>query len=147
LKHPTQERLKELVHYDPETGIFTWALKRKGCRVGDECGTIDKNGYRYLTIDRQVLGANRCAFIYMLGECPKNMVIDHINGIRNDNRWCNLRAITQQENLRHKHGRKGYYKRGNRFVARTFIDGEQIYIGTFDTAHSAQQHSLNYENS
>ena len=145
MQYPTQERLKELVHYDPATGLFTWALKRKGCRVGDVCGSKRRDGYVMLAIDRQVLHLGRLAYIYMTGECDPDLVIDHINGIRNDNRWCNLRLISQRDNTRNRHGDSYYYKRGKRFVARISIKGKAKHVGTFDTPAEAQKAALAYK--
>ena len=96
----TQERLKERVSYDPETGIFTCAKKIRGLvRLGQEVGTLHPvDGYRYMTIDCTRFAAHRLAWLYVYGVWPEG-VIDHINGVRDDNRIVNLRDVSQNINL------------------------------------------------
>ncbi|MBL4886392.1 MAG: HNH endonuclease [Planctomycetaceae bacterium] len=96
----TQERLKQVLHYDPKTGIFKWKLTRPGCVAGRSAGTIT-NGYRQIEIDYKLFRAGRLAWLYMTGEWPE-CVIDHINGVRNDDRWQNLRSASYQENARNR---------------------------------------------
>ncbi|SRR6266446_2339189 len=86
----TQERLKELLHYDPETGVFSWILKRPAY------GGNKKRGHEYVLIndvDGRDYRAARLAHLYMTGEWPKHKM-DHINRIKDDNRWENLRDVT-----------------------------------------------------
>ena len=81
----TQERLKELLHYCPDTGIFTWIKPKQTTRVGDECGFINDPGYRGIGIDSRPYKSHRLAFLYMLGRLP-NKQVDHINQVKSDNR-------------------------------------------------------------
>lgn len=95
----TQARLKELLRYDPETGVFT-RLTRSAHNAGS--GTVSLSGYRVIHVEAVAHYAHRLAFLYMLGEMPKG-VVDHLNGDRDDNRWSNLRDVTHhvnQQNLR-----------------------------------------------
>lgn len=96
----TQHRLKELLRYDPETGVFRWlSSPQPSVRKHDVAGTINSKGYRTLSIKRQRYRAHRLAFLYMTGHFPTKGV-DHINGITDDNRWVNLRDVDQPENLK-----------------------------------------------
>jgi len=98
----TQRRLKELVHYDPDTGEFT-RLVTTGSRSkkGDVAGSLYSTGYRVIRLDNQRYSAHRLAFLYMTGAFPSS-VTDHVNGIESDNRWSNLRSVTVKENARNQ---------------------------------------------
>jgi hypothetical protein len=92
----TQERLRELLHYDPETGVFTALKDRFGLKAGSVAGTKHNNGYTQLDIDGRRYLTHRLAWFWTYGEWPKQ--IDHINRVRNDNRIANLRSVTQAVN-------------------------------------------------
>lgn len=95
----TQARLKELLNYDPETGIFTRLTYGKGnFYIGSVAGGRTKNRYIAINLDKKIYLAHRLAHLYMTGKLPKDQ-IDHINNIRDDNRWCNLREATRAENM------------------------------------------------
>lgn len=142
----TQARLKELLHYDPETGLFTW---KTGKRCGRVCSNPDKDGYLRVEIDSKTLKLHRLAFLYMLGSLPVFQV-DHIDGCKSNNMWSNLRdvcASTNQQNRRHADATStvpllGVSKpRGRtRFSAQIRIGGRTIHLGNFKTeleAHKA----------
>lgn len=94
----TQARLKELLHYDPETGHFTWLVcRRNSIKSGAVAGATNGSGYRQISVDSIVYPAHRLAFLYMTGEMPPNDV-DHINRVKDDNRWDNLRPATRSQN-------------------------------------------------
>jgi len=97
----SQEYLKSLLDYNPDTGVFTWIKSRKGAALGNVAGVVVWSGYRLIQIDRKTYRAHRLAFLWMTGSFPPKET-DHINGIRNDNRWCNLRAVTGLENSLNK---------------------------------------------
>lgn len=99
----TQEYIKSILHYDPDTGMFTW-LARDGSqftRSGRPARSICSEGYIVIKINDKKYKAHRLAFLYMAGYFPPEET-DHINRVRNDNRWCNLRAVSRAENLRNK---------------------------------------------
>ena len=98
----TQERLKQCLSYNPETGDFVWLID-KGSRgkAGAVTGCPNGHGYLEIIIDWQRYKAHRLAFLYMTGSMPEHDT-DHINGIRADNRWSNLRRVTRAVNLRNK---------------------------------------------
>jgi hypothetical protein len=92
----TYEKLKSLLTYDPNTGIFiynyrhgAWALK------GSEAGRCDKDGYLIITINKKAYSAHRLAWLYMTGEHPKEF-IDHKDGNKSNNKFENLREATSQ---------------------------------------------------
>lgn len=94
----TQQELKDILHYDPDTGLFTRIKRTANCvKIGDKAGTIDSKGYVQLRVNGKLVLAHRLAFFYMTGEWPKDQ-IDHINGVRDDNKWANLREATRSQN-------------------------------------------------
>jgi hypothetical protein len=95
----SQARLHELLHYDPETGVFTWK-KHRGRRavVGSVAGRYHPSGHRVIRVDITSYYAHRLAWIYVHGSIPDGLVIDHINNVRDDNRLVNLRPATYQLN-------------------------------------------------
>ena len=99
-KKLTQERLKELLHYDTETGFFTWRKieVKNQVKVGDIAGSLS-SGYVYICVDQTSYRANRLAWLYEYGYFPEHEV-DHKNRIKNDNRICNLREVSHQCNMR-----------------------------------------------
>jgi len=98
--HITYERLRELLDYEPATGLFTWKANRGGkAKIGSVAGNVITSGYIQITIDRKMYVAHRLAFLYMKGEWPRKEQVDHINRIKTDNRWCNLREASRLENL------------------------------------------------
>ena len=95
----TQERLKEVLDYGPETGVFVWLQKRGRRAVGQIADSPTSYGYTRIHVDGRTYMAHRLAFLYMTGEFPPEE-IDHINGVRSDNRWENLRAVSPMINKR-----------------------------------------------
>jgi hypothetical protein len=94
----TQERLKELFHYDSDTGIFTRIKSNNNkAKVGDIVSCRERYGYIVVRIDRVLYRAHRLAWLYMTGNFPEKH-IDHINHVRDDNRWSNLREATYEIN-------------------------------------------------
>lgn len=141
-------RLRELLHYDPESGVFTWRAGRKGvARSQIEAGDINPRGYRRISVDRRRYMANVLAWLYMTGDWPQGDV-DHRNGVRHDNRWSNLRDVprsTNNENqkrahCRNKAGLLGVSPNRSRWSASIMVKGRKLHLGTFDTpelAHAA----------
>ncbi|MDU5780714.1 MAG: HNH endonuclease [Pantoea sp.] len=97
----TQQRLKEVAHYDSATGIFTSRVRRGKIHPGDTLGTLCCYGYVIIKIDYVRYRAQRLAVLYMTGRWPEG-VSDHINRDRSDNRWENIRVCNKAENNRNR---------------------------------------------
>jgi hypothetical protein len=139
----TQERLKEVLRYDPESGQFFWIIKKAvRTRIGDRAGwTRKRAGYRTILIDGKSYMEHRLAWLYVYGKFPD--LLDHINRDPSCNRIDNLREATQKQNTRNrksiKTGLKGAYwkKRNNKWASSICCDGKQVHLGYFDTAEEA----------
>ena len=102
----TQAELKEVLEYDPETGIFRWKAPRcTRIKVGDLAGTLTWRGYVRIQLDGKRHQAHRLAWLYVYGEMPTKQ-IDHINGNCNDNRIINLRDVSNQINSQNRKVRR-----------------------------------------
>ena len=93
----TQDRVKELLRYDPNTGVFTWRQTNKMHNIGAIAGSVAKSGYRYISIDHSPILAHRIAWFMWYGYWPEQ-VIDHKNRKKDDNRIRNLRDTSYSEN-------------------------------------------------
>lgn len=89
----TLERVKELLHYDQETGLFYWNAKRGRCAKLSVAGSWNSYGYRRIKVDGRGYPAHRLAWLHVHGRWPQGE-IDHINGIKHDNRIANLCEAT-----------------------------------------------------
>ena len=143
----TQAKLCALLHYDPETGRFTWKAKTSiRSVIGAEAGALQKRGYRSIGLCGHRYFAHRLAWLYVHGEWPKGE-IDHINGLHADNRIANLRDVPPQlnkQNIRkcnrdNKSGFLGVSANGKRWAAQLDRNGRKVYIGTFDTPEEAHR--------
>lgn len=100
-----QARLKELLHYDPETGVFTNLVSRGKALAGGIAGYIRPDGYRQVRLGMERYYAHRLAFLYMDGAMPPDHV-DHINGNTADNSWGNLRLASRAVNTKNTKRRR-----------------------------------------
>lgn len=135
----TQQELKELLHYNPDTGIFT----RK--KSNNKSGTLTYSGYIRILIKNKPYYAHRLAWLYIYGYFPK--MIDHIDNDRANNSLHNLREVTDTENscnLRirkdNKSGIKGvsWFKRDKNWRARIQLNKKNIHLGYFDDINDAK---------
>ena len=144
---PTQELLREMFAYDPETGEF---LRRKNSGKGKQgfSGTVGANGYLYTCVGSKSHLIHRLIWMYVLGDFPRG-TIDHINGDRTDNKWSNLRDVdraTNSQNERkarptNKLGVMGVHRRADtgKFAAAITdpVQAKTVNLGSFDTAEEA----------
>lgn len=142
---PEQSYLRSIFIYDPETGSFTRACDRHKWKAGQPMGTI-AGGYLSINIDRTIFRAHRLAWTYMTGEQPPRY-LDHKDGDPLNNRWDNIRAATQTQNMlnkaiqsNNKTGYKGVYfsAQAQRFIAKTRVSGKNIHLGSFGTPEEAK---------
>ncbi len=145
----TQERLKELLNYDPATGIFTNRVVRQGMRKGANsiAGTKNIHGYIVIQIDGHKVGAHRLAWLYMYGDWPVNQ-IDHINRVRDDNRIANLRDVTASENVhnaanwtKNTSGVRNvvWHKRNKKWQAQIMVNNKYKYLGLYNDLEEARK--------
>lgn len=151
----TQGRLKEVLHYDPDTGIFTWldGYQPPRSATGSKAGGLNRAGYTRIGVDGTRYLAHRLAVLYMTGRLP-TLEVDHINGVRDDNRWSNLRECTHAQNHQNRgrpapseraaeraSGRIGvtWHKLRQKWRASVSVAGKQVHAGLFDTPEEAHQ--------
>ena len=141
------DRLRDVLDYDPDTGIFRWRVTLcRRVRAGAIAGTLGSNGYRATHIDGRRHYSHRLAWLYVTGACPRDQ-IDHINGIRDDNRFCNLREVDNSANGQNRAradrdsatGLLGVSPHRSRFRAQIRLNGRQRYLGTYTTAEEAHK--------
>jgi len=142
----TDQRLREVLAYDLTTGVFTWRRGIHQVKAGQKAGAKNFDGYLIITVNRRGYRAHRLAWLYVYGEWPRSE-LDHINGVRDDNRIANLREATRAENNRNRKKQrngccalKGIYLVKGRFRAQIRVRGKTTHIGYYATekeAHAA----------
>lgn len=147
-------RLREVLSYDSLTGVFTWNCDMEWPSAGlsfvkGEVADRERlrDGYNMVVVDRRRYMAHRVAWLFTTGAWPRG-VIDHINGVKNDNRFENLRDTTQKVNGQNRReanknnhaGLLGVYpnRRTGRWRAQIRIAGKARDLGTFATPQLAQ---------
>jgi len=166
----TAERARELLNYDPATGVFTWRertpedfaggahgpeqeCKRwNGRYAGKEAGKLDAKGYRVIAIDRKPFLAHRLAMLIVNGQWPP-MHVDHKNGNPSDNRIENLRQCNHAENHQNRRRQSNntsghigvtWSSAANKWSAKIRVNGKEMHLGVFankEDAASAYEHA------
>lgn len=141
----SQHRLKELLNYDPETGVFTWVHTRGSkALAGSIAGHAEFNRYVNIMLDRKLYKAHRLAWLYVYGVWPTE--IDHIDQCKHNNRINNLREVESSENKQNiawfshnTSGHKGvtWHKANQKWQAQIKVRGKNVYLGTFLTIEDA----------
>ena len=142
----TQAELKELLSYDADTGQFTRLMSAtRTDRIGKIAGKNRPDGYREIKINGKEYYAHRLAWLYVHGEWPADQ-IDHINGVRSDNRIDNLRLASKKQNMENrkqqinnKSGYRGVYwhTTSGKWRARVKHHGKHYESGSFDVLEEA----------
>lgn len=145
----TVARLNELFNYNQETGIFTWRVNRSTLTLaGDRAGSVSANGYATLHVNDKSVLAHRAAWAITYGEWP-NTNVDHINGVKSDNRIVNLRKVSQALNLQNqRRARTGSMsgilgvrvrvgKLKTSWSANICVNDKPVYLGSFSSAEEA----------
>lgn len=141
--------LRKRLWYDKETGIFRWRFHTKtGKNIPwSIAGCTQSRGYVHIKIGSVGYKAHRLAWLYVYGTFPENE-IDHINGIKDDNRIKNLRSADRIINTQNRHkvlsktaGVLGvsWHKASNLWVAQISINNKKIHLGTFKTKELASE--------
>jgi HNH endonuclease/AP2 domain len=141
----TQAQLKRVLRYDPDTGEFTRLVTVMGHLAGSKVGSVQGAGYVKVTIEGQRYAAHRLAWLYMTGKWPEE--VDHINRVRTDNRWCNLRdvphrmnSLNRPINRNNRSGVRGvwWHESRKRWVAVANVqNGTQKMIGRYSSFNEA----------
>lgn len=136
----TQTRLRQVLNYDPATGVFTFVSgSRKGQRAG---ARHDERGFLKVSIDNRRYLLQRLAWLWMKGVMPR-WTVEHINGDHGDNRWVNLREGDRGMKEQHRTpwpeptSTPGVFALEDRFEAMVPVDGVTINLGAFRTAQEA----------
>lgn len=135
----TQDEIKTQLHYNPETGIFTRLVNKRGCaKIGYIAGSFNKKSkYIEVRVNGKLYVAHRLAWLYMTGSFPK-IFIDHINRIRHDNRWINLREADYTQNNQNIPIRVGYrLTASGKYQARVTINSKTLNFGLYETKDEA----------
>lgn len=143
MSKPSLTRVQECLSVDVETGVITWRVGKGRAAAGSLAGKIHRHGYRTVMLDKMALQAHAIVWLVATGDWPER--IDHINGVRDDNRFANLRESDAAANARNRTNwqhRKllGAYRRPNgTFEAAITADGQVFHLGVFGTEQEAHQ--------
>jgi len=158
---PSQKYLLECLRLDDASGMLFWNVRpethfqtkhefqRWNSRYANKCASIPGGQGYYLTcIDSQRYKTHRIVFCMVHGHDPADLQIDHINGVRSDNRPCNLRLATQSQNTINfkgaradsSHGFRGisWKAKNKKWQASVCVGGKNKYLGLFDTPYEAK---------
>ena len=145
MKKLTQDYLMQILTYDAESGLFYWNKETSKRLIKESVAGTEHEGYIRIGIDKKLYRAHRLAWLYIYGKFPDSQ-IDHINGIKTDNKIQNLRLATNSQNCSNREkqsnntsGYKGvcFIKSKEKWRARIGYSGKKIDIGFFDTAKEA----------
>lgn len=140
----TQANLQAVFNYNPDTGALTYKHLSKNGAAGEDATTIHNEGYRCVSIGKTQYLAHRIIYMYMTGLLPDQ--IDHVNHVRNDNTWVNLREVSKRtnsintslsKNSSTKVNGVAMHKPTNKYRAYINVDFKQIHLGLFNTIEEA----------
>jgi hypothetical protein len=141
---PSQAQLKELFDYDPETGELRWKIPRGNRSPGSLAGTLDDKGYVFVRLFKKTYKAHRLIWVYVHGEDPSRLQIDHIDGVKSNNAITNLRLATPSQNIQNTHIRtdnylrfKNVYEAKGKYKVGFQVAGKYKHFGTYATLEEA----------
>ena len=130
----TQEELKNL--FDYIDGKLVAKTNSKSRKIGDAAGSLNTNGYLVASVKSKIYRIHRLVFMWHHGFVPEQ--IDHINGVRSDNRIENLRQATASQNNQNRKatsssGIKGvhWHKQSRKWIASICINRKSVHLGSF----------------
>lgn len=139
----TQERLKQVMHYDPLTGFATWLVAQGRSRIGERVGHLRPDGYVCTKIDKKAYKLHRLAWLYIYG-APVPKRLDHRDNVGDHNWIENIRECTHSQNMcnrkvnrNNSSGAKGISRRGKSFRVYIDKDGQRLWIGNFANLEEA----------
>jgi hypothetical protein len=148
---PEVEELHRLFRYDSETGKLYWKISPAyRVKIGDEAGYLKEKGekgYRMVSIKNKNYLMHRVVY-KMCHKVEPPAIIDHINGIKTDNRIENLREIDHAHNVRRSKkgsGVRNPYGKGKKYRAYPCFNGKEYHLGMFDTYEEARQKVVDWE--
>jgi hypothetical protein len=142
--------VRRALSYDPETGVFIRkdTERLNGYGIGAVVGAKDENGYVKVWHAGRLWRAHRLAWLYVYGEWPHGQ-IDHINGIKSDNRIQNLRSVDHATNMENQRAARRdnnsnflgvtWHKQALKWRARITVRGKQTHLGHFPTPEAAYE--------
>lgn len=137
------ESVKQYISYDESTGVFHRIKPCFGVKVGNVAGYLTNRGYIMIKFNGKNYLAHRLAWYFKFGYMPEKS-IDHINGIKTDNRICNLREVTHSENMQnrkiHREGRHpgwSFHKQTGTYHAKVIVRGVKVSLGYHKTKEDA----------
>jgi len=141
----TQERLKEVLHYDSESGEFTWKVKLSArAPAGTKACVSASRGRHRICVDKVLYFAHRLAWLYVHGVFPEG-TIDHRDQNPGNNKIANLRLASDQQNKGNRPPQanskeyRGVRQRFYKFISQITYKGKSMYLGSFDSPEEAHE--------
>jgi hypothetical protein len=135
----TAELVREWLDYCPDSGGLHWKKTYGNARKGAMVGVVNHHGYRVFGLKGKQRQSHRIIWLHVYGAMPPQY-IDHINGVKHDNRISNLRLATPAENAQNRPTSMGvtFHKRTNKWQASITLNGRLRYLGLFCTLDEAR---------
>lgn len=143
----TQDELKTKLSYDPTSGMFYWVSGVPSTMIGKRAGTTDISGYRRIGINNKTYLEHRLVWLYAHGYFPTHC-IDHINGVKDDNRIRNLREATNTENMENRQKQRNntsgfigvtWNKSKKKWQSQLMKHGKNYFLGYFNEPEIAHE--------